>query len=80
MTRFILAGAYGTTTVCDFVGSMVLALSNALTIDIGLIGVFMGLFPALAQGLIAFAAAAAYGEKQENDEYRRTHRIPGSEI
>ena len=59
---------------------MVLAISNALKMDIGLLGVFMGLFPALAQGLIAFAAAAAYGEKQKNDEYRRTHRIPGSQV
>jgi len=59
---------------------MVLALSNAAKIDIGLLGVFLVLFPVLAQGLIAFAAARAYGEKQENDEYRRTHRIPGSEV
>ena len=59
---------------------MVLALSHAMRINIGLLGVFLVLFPALAQGLIAFAAARAYGEKQENDEYRRTHRIPGSEV
>ncbi len=51
-----------------------------MRINIGLLGVFLVLFPALAQGLIAFAAARAYGEKQENDEYRRTHRIPGSEV
>ena len=59
---------------------MVFALSKAVLNGIGLLGVFMGLFPALAQGLIAFAAAVAYGEKQQNDEYRRTHRIPGSDV
>lgn len=59
---------------------MVLALSNAAKMNIGLIGVFFVLFPAIAQGLLAFAAARAYEEKLENDEYRRTHRIPGSEV
>lgn len=59
---------------------MVLALSHAAKMDIALLGVFLLLFPAIAQGLIAFAAATAFGEKQENDEYRRTHRIPGSEV
>ena len=59
---------------------MVLALSHAMRINIGLLGVFLVLFPVIAQGLIAFAAARAYEEKLENDEYRRTNRIPGSEV
>ena len=60
--------------------AMVLAVSNAVKIDIGLIGVFFVVFPVLVQGLIAFAAAGAYAEKRENDRYLEQHRIPGSEI
>ncbi len=59
---------------------MVLAVSNAVKIDIGLIGVFFVLFPIIAQGLIAFAAAQAVVEKRENDRYLEEHRIPGHEI
>jgi hypothetical protein len=59
---------------------MLLAVSNAVKIDIGLIGVFFVLFPVLAQGLIAFAAVGAYAEKRENDRYVDEHRIPGSDV
>ena len=59
---------------------MVLAFSNAVLIDFGLIGVFFVLFPIIAQGLIAFAAAQAVVEKRENDRYLEEHRIPGHEI
>ena len=47
--------------------AMVLAGATADTI--ALIVVFFVVFPVLAQGLIAFAAAQALGEKRENDEY-----------
>ncbi len=59
---------------------MVLAVSNAVLIDIGLIGVFFVLFPVIAQGLIAFAAAQAFAEKRENDKFLEEHRIPGHEL
>ena len=59
---------------------MLLAMSNAAKIDIGLIGVFFVLFPILVNGLMGIAGGRAYGEKQDNDEYRRTHRIPGSDV
>lgn len=47
---------------------MVLGLS-AFSATFGLVIVFFVVFPALAQGLIAFAAAAAMGEKAANDAY-----------
>jgi hypothetical protein len=56
---------------------MVLALSDVAA-TLGLVGVFFVLFPILAQGLIAFAAAQALGEHAENEEYARRHRMPGS--
>ena len=56
------------------------AVSNAIKIDIGLIAVFFVVFPAIAQGLIAFAAAQALAEKKENDAYLEQHRIPGSKV
>jgi hypothetical protein len=59
---------------------MLLAVSNAVKVDIGLIGVFFVLFPILAQGLIAFAAAQAVVEKRENDRFLEEHRIPGADI
>ncbi|MCU0258514.1 MAG: hypothetical protein MUF56_05775 [Solirubrobacteraceae bacterium] len=59
---------------------MVLALSEAVKFDIGLIGVFFVLFPILAQGLIAFAAVQAWGERKENNAFLERHRIPGSEL
>ena len=59
---------------------MVLAISNALAIDIGLIGVFFVLFPAIVTVLLVIAGAGVYVEKQENDVYLEQHRIPGSEL
>ncbi len=59
---------------------MVLAVSNAVKVDFGLIGVFFVLFPVIAQGLIAFAAAQAVVEKRENDRFLEEHRIPGHDI
>ncbi len=59
---------------------MLLAISNAVAIDIGLIGVFGVLFPALVTGLIIFASVGGYVEKRENDVYLEEHRIPGSEL
>ena len=59
---------------------MVLAISNALAIDIGLIGVFFVLFPAIVTWLLIFAGTGAYVEKQDNDVYLEEHRIPGSEL
>ncbi|GEM_PF-1238299 len=59
---------------------MVLAISNALAIDIGLIGVFFVLFPALVTVLLSLAGAGVYVEKQQNDAYLEQHRIPGSEL
>jgi hypothetical protein len=59
---------------------MVLAMSNAVKIDIGLIGVFFVLFPVIVQGLIGFAGVGAYAERRENDRYLEEHRIPGSDV
>ena len=56
---------------------MVLALS-AWSATIGLVVVFFIIFPALVQGLIAFAIAQVLGERTENQEYARRHRLPGS--
>jgi uncharacterized membrane protein YqgA involved in biofilm formation len=56
---------------------MVLALS-AWAATFGLVVVFFVIFPVLVQGLIAFAAAQGLGEKAENEEYARHHRLPGS--
>ena len=47
---------------------MVLALSST-SATIGLVVVFLVIFPALAQGLIAFAVAQALGERREDQEY-----------
>ena len=57
---------------------MVVPALSALAATLGLVGVFFLLFPLIAQGLIAFAIAQAYGEKQENDAYAATHRVPGA--
>jgi Na+/pantothenate symporter len=56
---------------------MVLAL-NAWAATFGLVVVFFIIFPALVQGLIAFAIAQVLGERAENQEYARRHRLPGS--
>ena len=44
----------------------------------GLVVVFFVIFPVLAQGLIAFAIAVGLGERAENEEYARRHRMPGT--
>ena len=59
---------------------MVLALSYAFWVDVGLIGVFFVAFPALVTGLIVFAAVQAMAERRENQRYLEEHRIPGSEL
>jgi len=59
---------------------MVLAISNALAVDIGLIGVFFVLFPAIVTVLLMIAGAGVFVEKQQNDVYLEEHHIPGSEL
>jgi hypothetical protein len=56
---------------------MVLGL-GAWAATFGLVVVFFVIFPVLAQGLIAFAIAQALGERADNQEYARRHRVPGS--
>jgi hypothetical protein len=56
---------------------MVTGLS-AWAATFGLVLVFFIIFPVLVQGLIAFAVAQAIGERSENQEYARRHRMPGS--
>jgi hypothetical protein len=56
---------------------MVLGLS-AWAATFGLVVVFIVIFPALVQGLIAFAVAQALGERAENEDYARHHRLPGT--
>ena len=56
---------------------MVMGLS-AWAATFGLVVVFFIIFPVLVQGLIAFAVAQAMGERAENEEYARRHRVPGS--
>ena len=55
---------------------MVLGLS-AWAATFGLVVVFFVIFPVLAQGLIAFAVAQVLGEREDNEEYARQHRLPG---
>jgi hypothetical protein len=55
---------------------MVLGLS-AWAATFGLVVVFFLIFPALVQGLIAFAVAQVLGEPADNEEYARQHRMPG---
>jgi hypothetical protein len=56
---------------------MVLGLSD-VSATFGLVVVFFVIFPVLVQGLIAFAIAQAMGERADNQEYGRRHRMPGS--
>jgi Na+/pantothenate symporter len=56
---------------------MVLGLT-AFAAAFGLIVVFFVIFPVLVQGLIAFAVAQAFGERADNEEYARQHRMPGT--
>jgi hypothetical protein len=52
---------------------MVIALSS-FAATFGLVVVFFVVFPILVQGLIAFAAAQALGERAENQEYMQRRR------
>ena len=45
---------------------MLVALSEAWKMSIGLIAIFGVIFPALITGLIVFAVAQAFGERQQN--------------
>ena len=56
---------------------MILGLSSWAA-TFGLVLVFFVIFPVLVQGLIAFAIAVALGERSDNQEYARRHRMPGS--
>jgi hypothetical protein len=56
---------------------MVLGLT-AWAATFGLVVVFFVIFPVLVQGLIAFAVAIAMGERADNEEYARHHRLPGT--
>ena len=56
---------------------MVLGLT-AWAATFGLVVVFFVIFPVLVQGLIAFAIAQAFGERDDNEEYARQHRMPGT--
>ena len=51
---------------------MLVALSEAWTMSIGLIAIFGVLFPGLVTGLLVFAIAQAIGERQDNEA--RRHR------
>jgi phage shock protein PspC (stress-responsive transcriptional regulator) len=54
-----------------------MVLAGATADTIALIVVFFVVFPALAQGLIAYAVAQALGEKRANDSYEgRAGRQP----
>ena len=56
---------------------MVLDMS-AWAATFGLIVVFFVILPGIAMGLIAFAIATVFGERADNQEYARHHRMPGS--
>ena len=57
---------------------LVLAVSQAFKVTAALVFIFFILFPVIAQGLIAFAAAQALGERADNQEYERNHRVPAA--
>ena len=50
---------------------MLFALSEAVQVDLALIGLFGVLFPAIVTGLIIFAAAQGMAERQQNAERRQ---------
>ena len=56
---------------------MVVALSSVAA-TLGLVGVFFVFFPLLVNGLLMFTAGQVLAEKAANDEYRATHRVPGT--
>ena len=51
---------------------------TAVKATIGLVVVFFVVFPILAQGLMAFAAAQALGERAENERWLSEHASDGS--
>jgi hypothetical protein len=51
---------------------------TATKATIGLVVIFFVVFPILAQGLIAFAAAQAVGERAQNERYLSEHASDGS--
>ena len=57
---------------------MALALS-AFSSTFGLVLIFFVIFPALAQGLIAFAVAQAFGERAENQKYAANLKAGGDD-
>lgn len=58
---------------------MVIGMS-ALSATLGLAVVFFVIFPALAQGLIAFAVAQALGERAENQAYAANLKTTDDEL
>jgi len=50
---------------------MIIALSEAVKTDLGLIAIFGVLFPALVTGLLVFAAAQSMAERADNLARRR---------
>jgi phage shock protein PspC (stress-responsive transcriptional regulator) len=57
---------------------MVLALT-AVAATVGLVVIFLIVFPVLVNALLVYIAAQAIGERAENQEYAATHRVPGRE-
>jgi hypothetical protein len=55
---------------------MPLALT-ATSATIGLVGVFLVLFPILVNVIVVFAVGQALGERMENQRYQRHHRHTG---
>jgi hypothetical protein len=56
---------------------MILGMASVAA-TLGLVAVFFLLFPVLVQGLLAFIAAQTLGERAENQEHAREHRMPGT--
>ncbi|MDQ1703154.1 MAG: hypothetical protein QOF57_2406 [Frankiaceae bacterium] len=57
---------------------MLIFALTATKATIGLVVIFFVVFPILAQGLIAFAAAQAVGERAQNERYLSEHASDGS--
>jgi hypothetical protein len=53
---------------------MLVAVSEAFKVTAVSLFLWVILFPVLVQGLIAYAAVLARGEKRANDEFRRNHQ------
>ncbi|HKE80677.1 MAG TPA: hypothetical protein VKB54_15260 [Solirubrobacteraceae bacterium] len=56
---------------------MLVAMS-AWAATFGLVLVFFVILPGIAMGCIAFAIAQVFGERAENQDYARHHRLPGT--